>query len=109
MSIYWMKTADVYPDGGYGDTDFMAFDPKVRFPRFHMMTGDEYIGGINRIDGGPQDGLWQGSMTVSLPGLFYASPTSGTEQNRGTAAQRMIEVYRHYLATRPEQYPRSDA
>lgn len=34
MSIYWVKTADVYPDGGYDDTFFMGFDPEVRFPRF---------------------------------------------------------------------------
>jgi hypothetical protein len=39
MSIYWMKTAEVYPDGRYGPYAFMAFDPEVRFPRVHMETG----------------------------------------------------------------------
>ena len=31
MSSYWMKTADVYPDSGYDDTFFMAFDPGGAF------------------------------------------------------------------------------
>jgi hypothetical protein len=43
MAIYWMRTADVYPDGGYSPNFFMAFDPEVRFPRFDMETGDETI------------------------------------------------------------------
>ncbi len=58
MSIYWMKTADVYPDGGYDDTFFMAFDPDVRFPRFHPTQGDEPIGNVHLIKDGPEDGLW---------------------------------------------------
>jgi predicted DNA-binding WGR domain protein len=41
MSIYWMRTADVYLDGGYDESYFMTFDPEVRFPRFHMTEGDE--------------------------------------------------------------------
>jgi hypothetical protein len=42
MPIYWMKTADVYPDSGWReDNAFMAFDPDVRFPRFHMVEGDD--------------------------------------------------------------------
>ena len=39
--IYWMRTADVYPDNGWHRNAFMAFDPEVRFPRFHMEAGDE--------------------------------------------------------------------
>jgi len=39
MSIYWMKTADVYPNARYDETAFMAFDPEVRFPAFHMVRG----------------------------------------------------------------------
>ena len=61
MSIYWMKTADVYPDGRYEDTSFMAFDPEVRFPRFHMTEGDETIGNVHLIKGGLQSGQWQWS------------------------------------------------
>ncbi len=106
MSIYWMKTANVYPDGGYDDNFFMAFDPDVRFPRFHPTKGDEAIGNVQMIDGGPQAGQWQWSMTVSLPGPSYGGPTGGTEASRGAAGRRVIEVYRHYLSTRPEQYPR---
>ncbi len=106
-AIYWMKTEDVYPDGGYDDTFFMAFDPEVRFPRFHMETGDETIGNVNQIRGGPQDGQWEWSMTVSLPGPRYGALTAGTEPTRGAAGRRVIEVYRHYLSTRPQQYPRA--
>ncbi len=101
-----MKTADLYPDARYRPDCFSAFDPEVRFPRFHREPGDEYIGNVRRIQGGPQDGLWQWSVTVSLPGPFYASPRSGTEQGRGAAARRTIDVYRRYLSTRPEKDPR---
>ena len=32
MAIYWMKTADVYPDGRWHDQAFIAFDPDVCSP-----------------------------------------------------------------------------
>lgn len=51
MSIYWMRTADVFPDGRYGPDTFMAFDPDVRFPRFHMTKGAETIGNVHMIEG----------------------------------------------------------
>jgi hypothetical protein len=107
MPIYWMKTADVYPDGGYDGTSFMAFDPEVRFPRFHMTEGDETIGNVHQIRGGPQNGRWQWSMTVSLPGPRYGQPTNGVEEGRGAAGRCVVTVYRHYLATRPERYLRA--
>jgi hypothetical protein len=47
-----MRTADVYPDGGYDDSYFMAFDPEVLFPRIHMATGDETIGNVHLVKGG---------------------------------------------------------
>ena len=108
-AIYWMRTAAVHPDAGYGPDAFMAFDPEVRFPRFHMVEGDETIGNIHLIEGGMQSGRWEWSMTVALSGPAYGGPTSGTEPTRGAAARRVIEVYRHYLSTRPEQYPRFSA
>src|SRR5918998_746068 len=104
MSIYWMKTADVYPSGGYEYACFMAFDPAVRFPRVHMATGDKTIGNVRMINGGPQSGQWQWSMTVSLPGPRYGDPINGTEPRRGAAGRRVVEVYKHYLSTCPEQY-----
>ncbi len=106
MGIYWKRTAEIYPDGGYDDTFWMAFDPDARFPRFHMLTGDEPIGNVHRKTGGPEDGLWQWSMTVSLPGPRYASPTNGIETDKIEAGRKVIACYRHYLSTRPEQYPR---
>ena len=105
-AIYWMRTAAVHPDAGYGPDVFMAFDPAVRFPRFHMETSDETIGNVRLIEGGPESGHWQWSMTVALPGPRYAVPTNGTEASRGAAGRRVVEVYRHYLSTRPKQYPR---
>lgn len=107
MSIYWKRTADVYPDGGYAPTNFMAFDPDVRFPRFHMLEGDEPIGGVHLIEAGTEKGLWHWTMTASVPGPRYGPPISGTEPTRGAAGRRAVEVYRHYLSTRPEQYPRA--
>ena len=106
MSVYWMSTADVYPDARWCENSFTALDPDVRFPRFHMVEGYEPIGGVDLIKGGLQSGLWQWSMTVALPGPRYGSPTNGVEESRGAAGRRVIEVYRHYLSTRPEQYPR---
>jgi hypothetical protein len=107
MGIYWKRTSEVYPDGGYDDTFWMAFDPDVRFPRFHMVQGDETIGNVHRIKGGPGDGLWQWSMTVSLPGPRYGSPTNGREADKVEAGRKVIACYRHYLSTRPETYQRS--
>jgi hypothetical protein len=102
-----MKTADVYPDSGWGeDNAFMAFDPEVRFPRFHIVEGDETIGNVHLIEGGLQSGQWQWSMTVPLMGPRYGRPTNGVEASRGAAGWRVVEVYRHYLSTRPERYPR---
>jgi hypothetical protein len=106
MSIYWMKTADAYPDSRWSENSFTAFDPDVQFPRFHMVEGDETIGNVHLLKGGLQSGLWQWSMTVSLPGPGYGSPTNGVEESKGAAGRRVIEVYRYYLSTRPEQYPR---
>jgi hypothetical protein len=45
-------------------------------------------------------------MTVSLPGPRYGRPTSGVEAEKAAAGRRIVEVYRHYLSTRPEQYMR---
>jgi hypothetical protein len=105
-AIYWMRTRELYPDRRWRGNAFMAFDSGVRFPRFHATKGDEAIGNIRLIDGGPQSGLWQWSMTVSLPGPGYGGSTSGTETDKVAAGRRVIEVYRHYLSTRPEHYPR---
>ena len=74
MSIYWMKTADVYPDSRWSEHSFTALDPDARFPRFHMVEGDEPIGGVDLIEGGLQSGLWQWSMTVSCLVLAMAAP-----------------------------------
>ena len=108
MSIYWMKTADVYPDSSWSEHSFTALDPDVRFPRIHMVEGDDPIGDVDLIKGGLQSGLWQWSMTVALPGPRYGRPTNGVEASRGAAGRRVVEVYRHYLSTRPEQYPRTE-
>jgi hypothetical protein len=107
MAIYWMRTAEVYPASGWHRKAFMGFDPEVRFPRFHMIAGDETIGNVHLIEGGPQSGQWKWSMVVSLPGPRYGRPTNGVEESRGAAGRRVVGVYRHYLSTRPEQYPRA--
>jgi len=103
MGIYWKRTREVYPDAGYDDTYWTAFDPAVRFLRFHMETGDETIGNVHQVKGGPEDGLWQWSMTVSLPGPRYGV-TNGREADAKAAGRKVIECYRHYLSTRPGTY-----
>ena len=60
MAIYWKLKQGRYPDGGYDDTFFMAFDPEVLFPRFHMVTGDETIGNVHQIPHGPERGKCSG-------------------------------------------------
>ena len=95
MPIYWMRTRDVYPDGGYGPDFFMAFDPAVRFPRFHMETGDETIGNVHLIEGGLQSGKWQWSMTVALPGRPMAARPTGPRRagaQRPAASSRSIDT-----------------
>src|SRR4051812_38243658 len=91
MPIYWMRTADVYPDSRWHEPAFMAFDPDVRFPAFHRTDGDETIGNVHLIVGGSQGGQWHWSMTVSLPGPRYGRATNGTEASRGSAARRVVE------------------
>jgi len=61
---------------------------------------------LHRIKLGEKEGLWQWTMTVSLSGPHYASPTGGVEPSRAAAARRVIEIYRHYLSTRPGIYER---
>ena len=105
MGIYWKRTSEVYPDGGYDDSYWMAFDPDVRFPRTFPITGDEPIGNVHRITGGPEDSLWQWSMTASLPGPMFHG-RSGVEADKVEAGRAVIDCYRRYLSTRPEKYPR---
>jgi hypothetical protein len=107
MSISWTRMIEAYPDSGWHENVFIAFDSKVRFPAFHPTESDETIGNVHLIQGGPQDGQWHWTMTVSLPGPRYGPPTNGTEPTRGAAGRRVVEVYRHYLSTRPERYPRA--
>jgi len=102
MSIYRMKIAEVDPDARYEKTAFMASDPAVRFWHFHLIEGDGTIGNVHLITFSPERDLWQWSMTVSLPGSFFAGPRSRTEPGRGPVARQMIKAYRRYLATRPE-------
>lgn len=106
MSIYWMRTDEVYPDSGWHERAFMAFDPDVGFPRFHPTTGGETIGNVHQIDGGPQAGLWQWSITVSLPSPRYSGPTSGTELGSGPA-QVTPAIWRVLLAL--TSHPKHDA
>ena len=105
-AIYWMRTAAVHPDAGYGPDVFMAFDPAVRFPRFHMETSDETIGNVRLIEGGPA--IWALAMVHDrrATGAALWRPHQRHEASRGAAGRRVVEVYRHYLSTRPEQYPR---
>jgi hypothetical protein len=85
----------------------MAFDPAVRFPAFNPIEGHGTIGSVHRIQLGEEEGLWQWAITVSLTGPRGASAIGGVEPSRSAAARRVIEVYRHYLSTRPESYARS--
>ncbi|ANY78439.1 hypothetical protein BB934_09525 [Microvirga ossetica] len=102
----WFALDLVERIGRWHDQAFIAFDPDMRFPRFNPTDGDEIIGTVALVERGPDAGLWRWSMTVSLPGSAYRLPTRGTEADRSTATTRMIETYRHYLSTRPQQYPR---
>jgi hypothetical protein len=85
----------------------MAFDPAVRFPAFNPIEGHGTIGNVHRIQlGEGRRVVAMGDNGLSLPGPRCASAIGGVEPSRGVAARRVIEVYRHYLATRPESYER---
>lgn len=113
MPIYWMRARDAWQDLDWGENRFTAFDPDVRFPapfpgyaQYRAKEGAEYIGTIDLIESGPQEGQWSWSMTVSLPGPRFGGATNGVEGRRGDAARRVIEAYRAYMATRPKSYER---
>ena len=84
LQISWMRSADMYPDAGYPDTDFVAFD------------GEEIIGRVYRIRDGTEEGLWFWSMTVSRPGPTF-NARGGTEARRGDAGRRVVEAYEAML------------
>jgi hypothetical protein len=84
LQISWMRSADMYPDAGYPDTDFVAFD------------GEEIIGRVYRIRHGTEEGLWFWSMTVSRPGPTF-NARGGTEAGRGDAGRRVVEAYEAML------------
>lgn len=95
--------SEVYPDGGYDDTYWMAFDPDVRFPRFLVGERDETIGKFYRATDEPENGLWQWSMTVALPGQASNPLTNGREADKVEAGRQVITCYRDYLRTRPNR------
>jgi hypothetical protein len=82
--ILWMRSADVYPDGSFPPTDFVAFD------------GEEIIGRVYQIRHGIQEGLWFWTMTVSRPGPTF-NARSGTEARRGDSGRRVVEPYEAML------------
>ena len=106
MPIYWMRRNDAFPGSLPDDDAFCAFDNEVRFERIQSRPDAEYIGGVNLIRGGMKDGLWQWSMTVSLPGPAFGRPTNGTSAQRAEAAHAMLDCYTLYLKTRPVDYTR---
>jgi hypothetical protein len=75
-----MRSADVYPDAGYLDTDFVALD------------SDEIIGRVCPIEHGTEKGLWFWTMMATCPGPSF-NERSGTEARRGDAGRRVAEAY----------------
>jgi hypothetical protein len=79
-----MRSADLYPDGAFPPTDYVAYD------------GEEIIGRVYRIEHGKDEGLWFWSMTAERPGPTF-NARSGTEARRGDAGRRMVEAYEAML------------
>ncbi len=84
MPISRLRSADLYPEAGYPDTDYVAFD------------GEEIIGSVYRIRHGIQEGLWFWSMTADRPGPAFTA-RDGTEARRGDADRRVVEAYERLL------------
>lgn len=91
-----MKTADAWPDSSWLETSFTCFDEDR--PDHGEGLWDQYVGGVHQEPHGPQKGTWVWSVTATVPGPRFGSPTNGREPTRKEAGRRVAEVYERMLA-----------
>ena len=85
MNVYWGPHHEVRPELA-PDQDFIAFDGKQDIGRVYLMTNSQNAG------------LWSWSMYAHSHTGRVPFLTSGVEDRRGDAGQRVVEVYRPLLA-----------
>jgi hypothetical protein len=91
--ICWKRTADVFPEALWSETDFVAIDCS----RQGADEQDRCIGGLLQETHGPYSGTWVWTMTVRMPGSQRPFAAHGREESRENASHRLIESYLHML------------
>lgn len=87
--IYWRRTADVFPEALWSETDFVAIDSSRQGPD----EKDKCIGGALQEQHGPHQGSWVWAMTARIPGPSFSFATHGREDSREGAKQRLVQCY----------------
>ncbi len=93
MDIYWRPHHEVHPELA-PDQDFIAFDGEQDIGRVYLMTSSQNAG------------RWSWSMYAHSHTGRVPFLTSGVEDRRGDAGQRVVEAYRLLLAHN-ERHPRN--
>lgn len=92
-SIYWKRTAEVFAEALWSETDLVAVDRS----RQGSDEKDKYIGGILQEQHGPDEGAWVWTMTARIPGARFPFTTQGREQSREGAKHRLVQCYEQLL------------
>jgi hypothetical protein len=97
MKLFWLKTAEAWPDSKWMETSFTCFD-EDKPGRDGDGLWDTYVGGIHREPHGPQAGTWSWSVTATFPGPRCPYATSGREPTRKEAGRRIMKTYEKRIA-----------
>ena len=96
MKLYWMKTSEAWPEYSWLESQLTCFD-EDKPGRKSDSLWDTCIGNVQQIEGGPGGGLWEWSVTATLPGPQFLGVTSGREISRKDAGHCVIECYERML------------
>jgi hypothetical protein len=92
-SIYWKRTAEVFPEALWSETDLVAVDSS----RQGSDEKHRCIGGILQEQHGPDEGAWVWTMTARMPGARFPFTTQGRERSREGAQHRLLQCYEQML------------
>lgn len=72
-------------------------DPRTHATDRHVAYGEDPVGRIMRIDGGPQNGRWRWT------GIWVGWDNAGTAETLEEGLQALREAYIHMLETDPRR------
>jgi hypothetical protein len=87
--IYWKRTANVFAEALWSETDFVAID----CGRQGTDEKDKCIGGILQEQHGHRKGTWVWNVTARLPGPRFPFATQGREESQESAKHRLVQCY----------------